>query len=130
MPKMRKGIYRQGKKIMKVNIKKFLGIHIAALAAIAVYLVLPIKCPIKYFLGFECPTCGMTRAMFALAGGDFPAYLDFNPAALPFVLLVFFAIHSRLFPINKRIKNAIIICGTVCVFVIYIFRIIFVENVY
>ena len=123
---MRKGIYRQGKKIMKINIKKFLGIHIAALAAIAVYLVLPIKCPIKYFLGFECPTCGMTRAMFALAGGDFPAYLDFNPAALPFALVVLFAVHSRLLPFDRRIKNAIIISGTVCVVIIYILKMIFV----
>lgn len=126
MSEMRKGIYRQGKKIMKINIKKFLGIHIAALAGIAVYLILPIKCPIKYFLGFECPTCGMTRAMLALAGGDFSAYFDFNPAALPFVLVVLFALHSKLFPIDKRIKNAIIITGTICVVIVYIFEIIFV----
>lgn len=111
---------------MKISVKKFFAVHLAVLAGAAVYLMLPIKCPIKYFLGFDCPTCGMTRAMFALAGGDFQAYLDFNPAALPFVLVVLFALHSKLFPIDKRIKNAIIITGTICVVIVYIFEIIFV----
>ena len=111
---------------MKISVKKFFAVHLAVLAGAAVYLMLPIKCPIKYFLDFDCPTCGMTRAMTALVRGDFPAYLDFNPAALPFALVVLFAVHSRLLPFDRRIKNAIIISGTVCVVIIYILKMIFV----
>ena len=56
---------------MKISVKRFLGIHLSVVAAVVIYLLLPIKCPVKYFLHFDCPTCGMTRAMFSLFKGDF-----------------------------------------------------------
>ncbi|MGN0492995.1 MAG: DUF2752 domain-containing protein [Acutalibacteraceae bacterium] len=111
---------------MKISVKRFLSIHIPVLAAITIYLLLPIKCPIKYFLHFDCPTCGMTRAMFSLFRGDFASYIGFNPMALPFLLLLLFALHSRLFPIKRKTSNGIIITGTVCVIIVYILRIIFI----
>lgn len=113
---------------MKISAKRFLGIHISALAAVLIYLLLPIKCPIKYFLHFDCPTCGMTRAMFSLLRGDFASYMSFNPLALPFLLLLLFALHGKLFPINKKVRDGIIIVGSVCVVFIYILRIFFVKN--
>lgn len=70
----------------------------------------------------------MTRAMLSLLRGDVSAYFDFNPAALPFVLVVLFALHKNLFPINSRVKNGIIIGGAVYVFITYILRIIFVNK--
>lgn len=108
---------------MKISVKRFLGIHIPALAAVLIYITLPIKCPIKYFLHISCPTCGMTRAMLSLFKGDFASYLSYNPLALPFLLLLLFALHSKLFPINKKAKDVIIIAGTACVVFIYILRI-------
>ena len=125
VPEMRQGIYRKGKKMRRISFKRFLGIHSAALAAVVLYLLSPIKCPIKYFFHFDCPTCGMTRAMLSLVKGDIAAYFDFNPAALPFVLVVLFALHKNLFPLSGRVKNWIIIGGAVCVFITYILRIIF-----
>ena len=113
---------------MKRSVKRFLRIHIAVLAAVAVYIILPIKCPIKYFLHFDCPTCGMTRAMFSLFKGDIASYISFNPMALPFLLLLLFAVHGELFPINKKARNIIIVTGTLCVLFVYIFRTFFVLN--
>lgn len=111
---------------MKISVKRFLRIHLAVLAAVAVYMLLPIKCPIKYFLHFDCPTCGMTRAILSLFRGDIASYMDFNPMALPFLILLLFAVHSGLFPMCKRLKNGIIIAGTLCVLFVYIFRIFFI----
>lgn len=111
---------------MKISVKRFLGIHLPVLAAITIYLILPIKCPIKYFLHFDCPTCGMSRAMFSLLRGDFPSYMSFNPMALPFLLILLFGLHGRLFPINNKIKNSIVIIGTVCVVFVYIMKTFFI----
>lgn len=111
---------------MKVSVKRFLRIHLAVLAAIVIYLLLPIKCPVKYFLHFDCPTCGMTRAMFSLFRGDFASYINFNPMALPFLLVLLFGLHARLFPINKKIKNGVIIIGAVSVVFVYILRTFFI----
>ena len=113
---------------MKISVKRFLGIHIPALAAVLIYIILPIKCPIKYFLHFDCPTCGMTRAMFSLFRGDFASYMSFNPLALPFLLLLLFALHAKLFPINKKVRDGIIIFGAVFVVFIYFLRIIFIKD--
>ena len=113
---------------MKISVKRFLGIHIPALAAVLIYIILPIKCPIKYFLHFDCPTCGMTRAMFSLFRGDFASYMSFNPLALPFLLLLLFALHAKLFPINNKVRDGTIIFGAVCVVFIYFLRIIFIKN--
>lgn len=111
---------------MKISVKRFLGIHLPVLAAIIIYLILPIKCPIKYFLHFDCPTCGMSRAMFSLLKGDFASYMRFNPMALPFLLILLFGLHGRLFPINRKIKNSIIITGVLCVIFVYIMKTFFI----
>lgn len=111
---------------MRISAKKFLFIHLPVLAAIVIYFLLPIKCPIKYFFDIPCPTCGMTRAMIALLKGDVGAYLGYNPLALPFLLLLLFAMHGRLFGINRKIKDEIIIIGSLCVAFLYIFRVFFI----
>lgn len=111
---------------MKISVKRFLGIHLSVVAAVVIYLLLPIKCSVKCFLHFDCPTCGMTRAMFSLFKGDFASYMSYNPMALPFLLLLLFGIHARFFPISNKIKNAIIIGGTVCVVFVYILRTFFI----
>lgn len=111
---------------MKISVKRFLGIHLPVLAAITIYLALPIKCPIKYFLHIDCPTCGMTRAMFSLFRGDFASYIRFNPMALPFLLILLFGLHGRLFPINNKLKNSIIIIGVLCVIFVYIMKTFFI----
>ena len=122
---MRQGIYRKGKKMSNISVKKVILVHLTAAAVTAVYVLSPIKCPVKYFLHFDCPTCGMTRAMISLLRGDIAGYMHFNPMALPFLLVLLFALHARLFPLKPAVKNAVIITGAVCTFAVYLLRIVF-----
>ncbi len=109
-----------------ISLKRAVLVHTGAVCAIVIYFLLPIKCPIKYFLGFDCPTCGMTRSLTELLKGDIALSLEFNPMTVPFLLLVLFALHRRLFPIKSKTANIIIIFGTVCVMISYIMRLIFI----
>lgn len=52
----------------------------------------PVVCPFHAMTGWPCPTCGATRAVLALARGEFVAALRLNPlvgvgalAAVPYV---------------------------------------------
>ena len=40
-------------------------------------------CPLRRFTGIPCAGCGMTRAMCALARGDFGRAWAFHPASIP-----------------------------------------------
>ena len=48
--------------------------------------LLDITCPIYALTGVICPTCGMTRAIYALINLNFKNYIVFN-AMTPFVFL-------------------------------------------
>ena len=41
-----------------------------------------VLCPLHRFCGVPCPTCGTTRAAFALARGDFAAAFALNPLTM------------------------------------------------
>ena len=124
---MRQGIYRKGAQMKKITLRKFLAVHIPAAVVIVLYIILPIGCPIKYFLHIDCPACGSTRALVALLRGDTASYFLYNPIALPLLLIVLFALHKGLFNLNRRTEMLIIISIAVCVFIAYIFRIIFMQ---
>lgn len=49
---------------------------------------LKISCFIYKVTGVECPTCNMTRAIFALISGDIHTYIRLNVMAVP-ILIVF-----------------------------------------
>lgn len=107
---------------MQIRGKRFLRIHLTVLGVAAVYYILPFGCPVKYFLHFECPTCGMTRAMLSLLKGDIAGYFSYNPAALPFLLVLLFAVHKDLLPFKPKTKNAVLIIGTIGVVIVYFLR--------
>lgn len=75
--------------------RRLLGWWLGSLAAIAVFAALrqlsfPLGpeltvCPSRRFLHLPCPGCGMTRAMAALARGDWAAVWSFHPLA-PLIL--------------------------------------------
>ena len=124
---MWQGIYRKGAQMKKITLRKFLAVHIPAAVVIVLYIILPIGCPIKYFLHIDCPACGSTRAIISLLRGDIRAYFTYNPVALPLLAVVLFALHKGLFNLNRRTEMLIIISIAVCVFIAYIFRIIFMQ---
>ena len=124
---MRQGIYRKGAQMKKITLRKFLAVHIPAAVVIVLYIILPIGCPIKYFLHFDCPACGSTRAIISLLRGDIRAYFTYNPVALPLLAVVLFALHKGLFNLKRRTEMLILIPSAVYVFIAYIFRIIFMQ---
>lgn len=124
---MRQGIYRKGAQMKKITLRKFLAVHIPAAVVIVLYIILPIGCPIKYFLHFDCPACGSTRAIISLLRGDIRAYFTYNPVALPLLAVVLFALHKGLFNLSRRTEMLILIPSAVCVFIVYIYRIIFMQ---
>lgn len=52
-------------------------------------------CPLKELTGWPCPTCGATRALFALLRGDVTAALAWNPAVVALAgLYTVFALYA------------------------------------
>lgn len=64
------------------------------------------KCPIKSLTGFDCPSCGIQRALHALFNGNFKAAFWVNPFltfVLPYIVaLIYTALSSDRF--SQRIK--------------------------
>jgi len=55
-----------------------------------------LPCPSKYFLGVECPGCGMQRSILELFRGHFLDSLKAYPGLIPVALtLVILALHIR-----------------------------------
>ena len=105
----------------KAEILRLLQIHAAALFAAALYyfalLLFGITCPIKFVTGRPCPTCGMTRAIFALLCGDGAGYFAANPLALPVLAAVWALIHLK----NKSLKS-IAVAALAANFIFYVLR--------
>lgn len=86
---------------------------------ILVLYALGITCPIYAIFGFECPTCGVTRALVSLAKFDLAAYMSYNALALPLVLSVWYMINADLFE-HRRIGTALSLATLAVNFVLYI----------
>ena len=106
----------------KISLKRFLFIHLPVAAAVIIYALLPIKCPFKYFFHFNCPTCGMTRAMFSLFKGDIASYISYNPMALPFLSALLLGFHIRVLQIKKRVSETVIITAGVLTLAVYFLK--------
>lgn len=85
-------------------------------------------CPIQGYLGIPSPSCGLTRAVMALARGDFQLSLWYHLFGLPIVLLiVVWAILAVLDLTGRRSLTAIlswrgkrgVMVGSLIVFFIY-----------
>ena len=59
-------------------------------------------CIHKYLLGFECPGCGMTRALFSFLHLNFVDSLKYNFAVIP----LFFLLLLEIFNIFKSFKHS------------------------
>jgi hypothetical protein len=64
-----------------------------------VNLPLPELCMMKRYTGLSCPGCGLTRCFIALAHGDLPAALAYNPAGVLLFAIVALQIPLRSYQI-------------------------------
>ena len=74
-------------------------LHAGAVLGLAALVFLYIQdvlvCPLQLVLGVPCPTCGVTRALLALAQGDLAGYVHYQPMALFLAAAVLLALHHR-----------------------------------
>ncbi len=79
---------------------KLLGVLLVMLGAFLLD-YFNIGCVWRFFLGIECPGCGMTRALLSLLRGDIKAAFSFNPMfwSLPFIFL-YILFDGRIFKNN------------------------------
>jgi hypothetical protein len=55
-----------------------------------------LRCPIKHFLGIDCPGCGFQRSVLAFLGGDVVSAIKLYPPTIPiFALLLFTLVHLK-----------------------------------
>ncbi len=94
--------------------------HILYIAIVALCL-LGIPCPILTFIGIECPTCGMTRALLALFRLDFKVYVEYQPFAIWMLIAVLLGVHLRIIP-NKRMASTYIIITAVTNYIYYVLK--------
>lgn len=108
-------------KQQKFNLRYVQILKIFLLLA-AVTVVLDIGCPIKRVTGFDCPTCGMTRAMLSLLHGDWKGYCIYNKMALPVLLAVLLESYASCYS-GKRMLHVLSFIILSANFIFYLFRI-------
>ena len=72
--------------------------------------VLMPKCPMKMLTGYDCPSCGVQRAIHAVLHGDFAKAISYNPffvISVPYFLLV---LYSTVFKNSFAVKLRGIVC--------------------
>ena len=86
--------------------KHLLVLHVkyvsAAISLFVIYLLVGIGCPVYKFLGFRCPTCGVTRALCSLFVGDLEQYFSLSPFAILLIVAVVIGIHLSAMPVKLR----------------------------
>ena len=79
-----------------------------------------ISCPILYVLGIPCPTCGVSRALFAFIMLDFKKYFYYHPLAIPLVVAVFLMLHIKLLKQKKLVYCFVFIVLTLNVILYFV----------
>ncbi len=79
------------------------------LAVLSVFWYFKIPCFFQSIFGFDCPGCGMSRAVFSALRLDFAAAFSFHPMfwSLP-VLYLYFIFNGKIFH-KKSVDNGILI---------------------
>lgn len=71
---------------------------------------LPSLCPVHALTGHDCPGCGMTRALMALARGDVAASVRQHPFGAPVLL---WAVAAALLPPMRLLRGDAVRMGAV-----------------
>ena len=66
-------------------------------AAVVAFMLFVYKCPIKLISGYDCPGCGMTRALLALLRLDIKSAFGYHHLfPVPLLLLVYIPLRKRI----------------------------------
>ena len=78
------------------------ALGVSALLTPAVVLEGPVLCPIRRFLGLECPGCGLTRAIVSLSHGELGAALGYHPFSVFVYAVLALTLLWALVPAQRR----------------------------
>ena len=112
------------------NVFKIIKKHIFYIFLLLVLLItmsyFKVPCFFRFFTGFPCPSCGMTRAFFSLIKLNFRDSFYYHPLLIPALITAFIAIHVDVtkFNFNKKFFNIYFWTFIIIFFAVYIFRII------
>jgi hypothetical protein len=83
-----------------------------------------LPCFTKQLWGFDCPGCGMQRAILFLFKGEFGAAFDMYPAIYPMLLLFGFLIMDKVLSIKYagKITNVLMISTVAFILTNYILK--------
>ena len=99
--------------------------HILYIATICLFVfivtIIQIGCPIFYLVGIQCPTCGVTRALFSLMHFDVAGYFYYHPLAIPLVLSVLLMLHLKILK-RKRVIYGFVAVTLILNTALYIVR--------
>jgi hypothetical protein len=61
-------------------------------------------CPVKKYLHFDCPGCGLQRSFVELLKGNFAMSFHYHFATIPLLLLLLYAAMHLYFKFNHGVK--------------------------
>lgn len=120
---MKKGLYAAAARLWK-DIKDYRWFIMGLLAYdLLVQLVFHEFCPMVIVTGLPCPGCGMTRAVFYFATGQFARGWEMNPLGILWLALILYFIVMRYF-LGKKPKGVLQIGGVLaaCMLLYYGYR--------
>lgn len=120
---MKKGLYAAAVRLWK-DIREYRWFILAFLAYdLAVQLVFHAFCPMVIMTGLPCPGCGMTRAIFCFATGQFTRGWRLNPLGILWLALILYFIVMR-YCLGKKPRGVLQIGGVLagCMLLFYFYR--------
>jgi hypothetical protein len=84
-----------------------------------------IPCPVHQLTGYECPGCGMQRAIIELLKGHVWESILYYPALIPLMLMfIFLILHLKFdFKNGAKILKFVFILNAIIISLNYIFKI-------
>lgn len=82
-----------------------------------------LTCPLKLLTGYNCPTCGCTRAIRELLCGNFEGYFMYQPMAIPLTAAGILCFHLKLLKGRKKtVALVFVITAAIANLLLYIAR--------
>lgn len=107
-------------KIKKDKILKYI-----AIAAGIVFILFFYRCPIKLFLGIDCPGCGMTRALKSFVMLDFKAAFGYHPMIFVIIPEAVYYVFSRYIikkQLSDKTENIVLLSTAIIMILLWIYR--------